>query len=143
MTRRQWVTLAVAVALLVLVAYAARLNARLEADMGDLVEIPMPRAQAWWAATARCLGDPAPYPTGTRFFTGTRIPATWVQRNDGGKTFAGYSDSDRRMVAVQRASVNDSGLVSHELWHIAHGAFHPVAVFGDRTHPPRCGLAAP
>lgn len=143
MTRQQWVMLVTAVVLLALLAYAARLNARLGADMGDLVEISVPRAEAWWTRTALCLGDPAPYPRTTRFFTGTRIPSAWVQRSDIGQTFAGYSDSDRGVVALQRASVGDSGLVSHEIWHLVHGAFHPVAIFGDRTHPPRCGLAAP
>ena len=143
MTRQRWITAIAAVLLLFLVIYLSRLNARLGAEMADLVEIQVPRAESWWTTTAQCLGDKSPFPRTVRFFTGTRIPATWVQTSDRGKTFGGYTEMSRGFIALQHSSVNDSSLVSHEVWHVLHGAYHPTSIFGDRTHPPRCGLAAP
>lgn len=142
LTDRQRLALAT-VAVVGVVAGLAVWNQRRHDDLAGARPLDLPDAPAIWAATARCLSDDAPYPSGVRFYVGDTIPSSWVYLADEGKTFGGYAGTGERIIF--RSAHPAPGLVAHEVWHLAHSASHPVAVFGDATKglPPRCGLARP
>ena len=104
--------------------------------------IVIPDAGAWWAATARCLGDrDTVLPSGVRFYYGDVIPANWLGAEDVGRTFHGYTDPSTRRVLLMRGHADDRALVTHELWHVVHGLGHPARIFPDGGLPGLCGMA--
>ena len=112
-------------------------------DVGDGVRVDVPNARRWWAAVAACLGDDAPYPEHVTYYVGSRVPTAWMQRSDLGGTFGAYTEAGTGRIMLAPYAVTDSALVTHELWHVIHGASHPARIFGDATHGPRCGVARP
>jgi len=112
-------------------------------DVGDGVLVDVPDARRWWSEVAACLGDDAAYPEHVTYYVGTRVPTGWMQRADLGGTFGAYTETGTGRVMLAPYAVTDSALVTHELWHVIHGASHPARVFGDATHGPQCGLARP
>lgn len=101
------------------------------------VEVHVPNAERWWTQAARCLGDPTPFNSRTRWFLGSAIPARWLSDAERHQSYRGYTAPGEPFVLL--ATPDDSAIVAHEEWHVLHGRGHPDAIF----NPPRCGLAAP
>ena len=136
MTRRAWVLLVIMLALLIPAIFKSRQEPLLRVG-ATLINVP--NAPRWWARAAACLHDPAPYPSHVRFYVGTTVPAEWVVRQDDGRYFMGYSNTETQQILLGFGGAQDSAIVTHEVWHIVHGRGHPTPVFV----PPRCGLARP
>ena len=111
------------------------------ANLAGARPLELPDAPRIWATTAACLGDSAPYPAGVRFYVGDTVPSSWISAHQPIEPWGGYAGTDRRIMFAS-AHPTDA-IVTHELWHVIHGASHPARIFGDATHGPRCGVARP